>query len=136
MQSRQIGSQKSPPPSMPPFGIVGVPRSPVCSSPLRRWLPRSRRRARRQCRTAAWTAVGTSEIRFAYFAFGLTTEGSALRGNPGGGEEWRYEQTAASTSGGWSHSGKNRFPEAAPTRACRRTPSPPPQEQHHLGSVP
>jgi hypothetical protein len=41
-------------------------------------------------------------------------------------EDWRYEKTAASTSGGWSHSGKTCFPEAAPTRACRRTPSPPP----------
>jgi hypothetical protein len=29
-------------------------------------------------------------------------------------------------SGGWSHSGKTCFPEAAPTPARRRTPSPPP----------
>jgi chaperonin GroEL (HSP60 family) len=36
------------------------------------------------------------------------------------------EKTAASTSGGWSHSGKTCFAEAAPTRACHRTPSPPP----------
>ena len=41
----------------------------------------------------------------------------------------------STSSAGWSHSGKTHSPEVAPTRACRRTPSSPPQARDHLGAI-
>jgi hypothetical protein len=43
--------------------------------------------------------------------------------------------TVSTSSAGWSHSGRTHSPEVAPTRACRRTPSSPPQARDHLGAI-